>query len=110
MQDGEAEGGAKLDDVDWGDTKPCTRDYFVKWTLTLQTFPDASVTIKDCKGNIEFEGKAGKDGLLKTPLTQFYMSRAGKETRTPHQIFVKTDSEAKETSVSLAKPTKLTLR
>jgi len=80
------EGGASAEDVDWGKTKPGTRDYTVEWTLTVKTSPGTEVAIADAKGAEVFKGKAGEDGSVLVPLAEYRMGHAGKEALTPHTV------------------------
>jgi hypothetical protein len=62
-------GGAKYNDVYWTNTLSQS-DYRIKWTLTLETNPNAGVTVTDKNGNEAFTGNAGNDGIISVQLIQ----------------------------------------
>jgi hypothetical protein len=69
LLDCEFTGGAKYNDVCWTNTQSLS-NYRIGWTLTLETVPDAIVTISDKNGNEAFTGNTGKDGKISVPLIQ----------------------------------------
>lgn len=62
-------GGAAWDDVNWRRTGALSA-YSVEWTLTLNTEPNAQVTIFDSEGEQVLAQTLGSDGLISVPLTQ----------------------------------------
>src|SRR5690554_1988556 len=63
------EGGPAVDDVWW--RRISVRAYYtVKWTLSLQGEPGASVVIRDVDDAQVFSGTLGEDGTLEVPLAQ----------------------------------------
>ena len=98
-------GGAEADDVDWGKTKPGTRNYTVEYTLTVKTRPGAEVVITDAKV-AETVIKADDKGIAGVPLAQYRMNHAGKEMLTPHTV----KAAGKTATVTMDAPKQTDLR
>jgi len=102
--------GTSWDDVWWKETGTGS-EYTVKWTLTLQTQPNADVEITDTTDETVFTGTADSDGNLDVPLTQGILSRADDSslpttetditTKTPHTVTVSTDDGEQTETVEM---------
>ena len=97
--------GAAADDVDWGKTKPGTRDYTLEYTLTVRTKPGVEIKIADVKG-AEIVVKTDNWGFAEVPLVQYRMSHAGKEMLTPHTV----KAAGKTATVTMDAPKEIELR
>jgi len=80
------EGGAGLDQVR-GPANP-DHDFTVEWTLTIQTEPEAQITITDGNGQPVFSGSADDTGKCAVPLAQYIHQATGKTMLTPHTLTV----------------------
>ena len=86
--DSSFEGRASYDEVAFDGAESDRCDFAVQWTLTVKTLPSASISIKDRMGKEVFSGETKADGEVSVALTQYILSREGKEFLTPHTITV----------------------
>jgi len=110
--------GASPDDVFWKRTS-WKSFYSVKWTLTLKTAPGAKVVVKDKDGEVELEGKASPEGLVKAPLTQYVIQMSPgrkspclehvKEVKTPHRVEVTVNGKTEAANVEMSGSKELAL-
>ena len=117
--------GTAYNDVHWQNTKS-ESSYSIAWTLDLVTMPGASVTIRDNKGNVSFEGIAGDGGRIEVPLIMstirptewnpmgfellvLWKDRHMEERFTPYTVSVVSGDIALEREVDMVEKTSLVL-
>jgi len=110
LLDCEFDQGTAWDDVLWKRTGTGS-EYTVKWTLTLQTQPNASVEITDTTDETVFTGTTDSEGNLEVPLTQANVSRPDDSStpttetdvtmKTPHTVTVTANGEQRTETVEM---------
>jgi len=98
VRDAVFEGGASLNSIDFHDGD---HSMTVEWTLTVQTEPDADVTIKDLGNQQVFSGNSGGDGQVSTPLAQYLAQKSGNVYYTPHAVTVEKGGDSTTESVTV---------
>jgi len=86
------EGGASYDEVLFAGTG--AHDFYVGWTLTVETEPYANVTIEDVSQVQVFSGQADEYGIAETTLYQYKHEPGGKTFHTPHKVTAEKDGNS----------------
>ena len=86
------EGGASYDEVQFEGSG--TRDFYVGWTLTVETEPYANVTIDDYSETEVFDGQADGNGMVAVKLFQYQETPSGKTYHTPHEVTAEKDGNS----------------
>jgi len=80
------EGGAGYNQIRWDGSG--TRNFYVGWTLTIETEPYADITIKDIFNSTVFTGQSDDQGKAQALLYQYFHQPSGKTYHTPHVVYV----------------------
>jgi len=97
--DSSFEGGASYDEVrfdGWG-----TRNFYVGWTLTVQTEPLANITIRDAFNSLVYSDQADGSGLAEAKLYQYFEEPSGRTYHTPHDVLVELGGDTNGESVTM---------
>jgi len=86
LYDSSFEGGASYDAVTFAGSAAGSGDFYVGWTLTVETEPFADVTITDATATTVFTGQANDSGIVQTRLLQYKHMQSGKTYYTPHSV------------------------
>jgi len=78
-----------------------SRDFWVGWTLTIQTEPLADITIKDYYGIVVFDDQADDSGVARTKLYQYKHEPSGKTYYTDHTVTVTKGDDERIVAVSM---------
>jgi hypothetical protein len=100
--DSRFEGGAGYDSVVFSGT--AERNFSIGWTLTLQTSPNAEVSILDATGREVHFGKTDNHGIVKTELTHYLQTPNGKNVLTPHTVKVTAGGDTATTTITMDRP------
>lgn len=118
--------GTRYNDVFWKRVSS-NASYSAAWTLTMETYPGAKVTIKDKNGKEVFYGNADAEGKISAPLTQCIIrpkewkpdSEAARvnlklehqeEMLTPHTVTVEKDGKIATKTVTMDEKQQIQLR
>jgi hypothetical protein len=91
--------GAGYDHVRFDDWGP--RDITVGWTLTVETEPNAHVTIKDAFDDTVFDADADGEGVAETRLLQYFQTASGKTYHTDHTATASDGEREKTVTVTM---------
>ena len=86
LYDSAFEGGASYDAVTFAGTAAGSGDFYVGWTLTVETEPLADVTIEDSTAATVFSGQADGSGGIEARMLQYKQMQSGRTFYTPHSV------------------------
>jgi len=80
------EGGASYDEYTFHGSGAADSEFYVGWTLTVETEPFADVTITDGDSTLVYEDQADGSGIAVARLIEYRQGYAGKSYHTPHTV------------------------
>ena len=93
------EGGASYDEYQFDGAG--ARDFYIGWTLTIQTDPLADITIRDAFNSTVYTGQSDGSGLASTRLYQYKQEYNGRTHYTPHDVTVTKGVDSKTVSLDV---------
>ena len=93
------EPGAGYDHVRWDGSG--ARSIYVGWTLTVQTEPNAGISVRDSTNAVVWTGQADQNGLASKELYEYLQQPGGKTFYTPHQVTASLGGNNRTVSVTL---------
>jgi hypothetical protein len=97
--DSSFEGGASYDEVRFDGSG--IRNFYVGWTLTVQTAPLADITIRDAFSSVVYSDQADGSGLADVLLYQYLEESSGRTYHTPHDVLVELAGDTNSESVTM---------
>jgi len=91
--------GAGYDEVRFDGTG--MRDFYVGWTLTIETEPLADITIEDFFGTVVFTGQSDGDGIAQTRLYEYKEEASGRTYYTDHTVTVTKGDDERSVTVTM---------
>jgi len=88
LYDSSFEGGASYDAVLFAGAQAANNNFYVGWTLTIETEPLADITIEDVGDVVVYSDQADGSGIAQAKILQYRHKQAGKTFYTPHEVMV----------------------